>query len=1827
MPQVISLREFQNKIQESIDNSSLEEARAYTDHLLATYPKNAKGLHFSGEILYRQNNPEPAEQALLKLLAIEPQNGDAHLYLGRIYDDRNNTRRALAHYKYAVEGDADAKEFALTSRILQLHHSIHSEVITRVPMSVGSAARQYLQSGQPEPAVQVLENAVRKNPNMITLQVMLVYALWQTGRQQRAVELGQDIHAEHPDIADINELLASFWIKQQRKSDAKHYLIRLTGTHPYRALALLRPRGTIYDEDITIAPLDYEPLSQQLTSTSGLEYLEMVPEVDEHASATDFLDNEDDYSWLVTEGEVRTGITGLLTNLLDESEEDQVETPLPSYLDSRSEDQRRMDQLTGLAPDEFVDSEAYTGVDVSEYYMNEMGMTDDLLDAQDAEPDDAYLTDYGVATDSTDRTSDDSDRVVASNTQAARGDGTSDLPDWLYEDETGSQAAMTDSATLRDDFDEDDATGFGTDYSADFSQYDDDDADDEGLYAIAETGGFDSDTGVAGDTGPSATAGNGDLIDDTSELIGERSSGEFMDWATEIGAEIEENPDMTNPLSRAYAEDVQRTDVGSSAAPDDWMKRAGVTGSDDLSDHDEDGFFDANAGFEETASYDERAAKVNSEELSWLMTGDSTMLEDDRATNETAWPVSTGTDSGELWGGMDEENGDTRSMWNGDDDIDDATEIMFDAAVQPTAIFDDLEEETSDPNPWEVSPMVDNDLLDTSELTDDFMDTIDTIRLDDDVMESDFAVQEGEAFSMETSEPPDPFQSVDFDVIEFDGADSDWLSGGDSGVLQGETHSENEPDDSFDRTAADGVSAGATAATPSSADSGRSNGYVIIYNEGMVDESRDFVSDPNQLAFLLESSGNWIVEDMTTHQEVNVYELLGASVPEDASADFDLAASDYENFEDYDTAQVDIIDDDGMIDALEQDPAGFITQREGFDQIDDRDNDGVDDLSEALERTFAADNRRIEPVSAEYLQDPNQVPEDNTFADFGGDFEVDFDAYVNADPYELIDQQNMLPPATEAATADQTEAVFGASDTSAGSGYDDTTSDWNSDMGEWDDETGEPMTDDIISEIFGDDAQATDDDRLAPVTGQQNYQTAYSLGGEYGGMDNDNDDADSDFGSFDMEPGSIDDDRLAPPESTTRSMDTAISLGGLDYDLDEDTLSPLPPMPEGSDQTMLSLGGEVYNDAEDLSVFASDWDAELDTDFDDNIFNTDELSVFNLDTAAPDGDEINDMVAAQSSGADDDDSTNADILAEFDSFDGEDDDLLTEQDIWGSRLEELAPTVRMSDDSDDSDDTGYTKDDGTSMPGRTMDTDYDLADSGDLVSDINTSMFMLDNESSADLLSDMDFDAFDSDADFDGGMDFDMGADAEFDAAAAEFDAMDDRLRSDNAGYELPQVSDESDQYASAIDNFDRGFDLEGDAGFENSTAFEDSFAAGDDTDEKRTSDFSPIYDNRAAIIDNSMFEDVSLDSADFDEERFRRDRFGSSLEETDALTGGLNMADTGIDDMDIDDMDDDAQDVFGDSFDSMETMETEALETGLIEADLLETEDLPVDHFLYEEFSSINNTVEPVLSDSDAGSIDYNSSDFFSDDDISLDDLMTDDVSNSRLETWQDNSFNETYDNVLSEDTSQYNTALDDAVEQENEERQSYIMNRDGMIVRAGDQINFMEEPLAEEEEIQGMFESEDIPPWLQPDMMLAEDEIDAFAEDGEPNDDDRLLAQAESDTQASAPVTGDDDADDVPDWINALVPGVDQIDRAAHEAGYRGELDEQRNRRVVDTEKFAWLTDLVEQETPASRTGNERVRYDFSRLPVWLRDIRPGNGSHQHDVPDTLLKYDDSL
>lgn len=197
--------------------------------------------------LYRLNNDLPkAEEALKRLLEVEPNSEVALSALASIYSDKGE-------YQKAVELLAAATAESPSSRLLT------------------SLAYAYEQAGNYDNAIESYRRAVQLEPSNFELRRRLAEALLEAERLEEALAEYQTLAEADPEDADVLVRVAQIYRHQKRYAEAQEWIEKARQADPdnleigFQQSLLYEAQGT-FDEAITVLT----EMVARMTRASGL---------------------------------------------------------------------------------------------------------------------------------------------------------------------------------------------------------------------------------------------------------------------------------------------------------------------------------------------------------------------------------------------------------------------------------------------------------------------------------------------------------------------------------------------------------------------------------------------------------------------------------------------------------------------------------------------------------------------------------------------------------------------------------------------------------------------------------------------------------------------------------------------------------------------------------------------------------------------------------------------------------------------------------------------------------------------------------------------------------------------------------------------------------------------------------------------------------------------------------------------------------------------------------------------------------------------------------------------------------------------------------------------------------------------------------------------------------------------------------------------------------------------------------------------------------------------------------------------------------------------
>lgn len=550
----ISLSVYQNKLDELLARGQFNEVIAHSRHILITYPKNLKAYSQMGQALFSASRWDEAAELFRRLLGALPNDFVAHHRLGQIYGRLEHYDDAIWHTERAYDQQPNNSEVIESLRTLYRTH--RGKDVQRLQLTAGAVAQQHIRNGLYQQAVIVLNKALARYPNRVDLKVLRIRALWQAEKHLDAAEGAIEVLETLPYSLVGNRILTELWLKEQRPSDAQRYLSRIEDLDPYMAYRIATGDDAV-ESLITIEELDYEAISRHELATSNPDWLSTLGEVEDiQDDETDAVASLDD---ILQETEVEPEqprkVTDDLENLLDDDWQRKVDA-LDETETSSSVSDEELDDLFGD-----MDADDLFG-DLEDDFDDDL---DDLFgDVEDEEPQEASPV-----------------RPKRSSTDELNlpeGMHTDDLPDDLL-DRIEKMKGMSQNETMpaqnRPDagLEEDDPRN-STGLTGMLSQLD---AEEEDLSWLtdAQLGEFD-----AGDSAPDDSSGasevDSDWLEELDELESSPDAQRVSTGLTGMFDDESNDDDLSDLLDEMDADDAPDVQSIDPDDPNAWMTASGI---------------------------------------------------------------------------------------------------------------------------------------------------------------------------------------------------------------------------------------------------------------------------------------------------------------------------------------------------------------------------------------------------------------------------------------------------------------------------------------------------------------------------------------------------------------------------------------------------------------------------------------------------------------------------------------------------------------------------------------------------------------------------------------------------------------------------------------------------------------------------------------------------------------------------------------------------------------------------------------------------------------------------------------------------------------------------------------------------------------------------------------------------------------------------------------------------------------------------------------------------------------------------------------------------
>jgi cytochrome c-type biogenesis protein CcmH/NrfG len=255
----ITLRDYNNEINDLIDHRQIDEAISHCRHILEAYPKHVDTYRLLGKAYLEEQRYGDAADILQRVLSSIPDDFISQIGMSIIREDEMNLDAAIYHMELAFE--SQPSNHAIQDELRRLFAKRDGIEPARIRLTRGALARMYAHGHLHEQAIAELQTALSEDPKRFDLQTLLAEMLYQADKKVESAETCTRILEKLPFNLEANRLLATILKESDRHDEAKRFQQRWEALDPYAAFVTDKITKTeqLADDVVTIEREDWEP--------------------------------------------------------------------------------------------------------------------------------------------------------------------------------------------------------------------------------------------------------------------------------------------------------------------------------------------------------------------------------------------------------------------------------------------------------------------------------------------------------------------------------------------------------------------------------------------------------------------------------------------------------------------------------------------------------------------------------------------------------------------------------------------------------------------------------------------------------------------------------------------------------------------------------------------------------------------------------------------------------------------------------------------------------------------------------------------------------------------------------------------------------------------------------------------------------------------------------------------------------------------------------------------------------------------------------------------------------------------------------------------------------------------------------------------------------------------------------------------------------------------------------------------------------------------------------------------------------------------------------
>lgn len=240
----ISLRDYDQKVQEKLKAGRAEEAIEDCRYILAHFPKHIDTYRLLGRALLEAGYFEEAADTYERVLSSVPDDSASHVAMSVLREEQGDLEGALWHMERAFE--LEPSNTAVQGELQRLYRVRNGVAPEKLYLNRGALVRIHVRDGQYEQAVQEIRQLLEEDPSRLDLEVVLARTYYLMGDKERAIETSQSIVEKSPYCFEANRILAELLPATAEREKAQEALQRLLALDPYASL------GRLTGEEVTL---------------------------------------------------------------------------------------------------------------------------------------------------------------------------------------------------------------------------------------------------------------------------------------------------------------------------------------------------------------------------------------------------------------------------------------------------------------------------------------------------------------------------------------------------------------------------------------------------------------------------------------------------------------------------------------------------------------------------------------------------------------------------------------------------------------------------------------------------------------------------------------------------------------------------------------------------------------------------------------------------------------------------------------------------------------------------------------------------------------------------------------------------------------------------------------------------------------------------------------------------------------------------------------------------------------------------------------------------------------------------------------------------------------------------------------------------------------------------------------------------------------------------------------------------------------------------------------------------------------------------------------